>query len=76
MFLPYPSSAFVPIDSMPGWLHGFAEHQPVTQLIESMRGLLLGLPVGNAPWIALAWCAGLCALALAVAGVLFRRRTR
>lgn len=76
MFLPYPSSAFVPIDSMPGWLHGFAGHQPVTPLIESMRGLLLGLPVGNAPWIALAWCAGLCALALAAAGVLFRRRTR
>ncbi|MEV7675795.1 ABC transporter permease [Streptomyces sp. NPDC088752] len=76
MFLPYPSSAFVPIDSMPGWLHGFAGHQPVTPLIESMRGLLLDLPVGNAPWIALAWCAGLCALALAAAGVLFRRRTR
>ncbi|MFE5590444.1 ABC transporter permease [Streptomyces sp. NPDC056549] len=76
MFLPYPSSAFVPIDSMPGWLHGFAEHQPVTPLIESMRGLLLDRPVGDAPWIALAWCAGLFALALAASGVLFRLRTR
>ncbi|MFC9387162.1 ABC transporter permease [Streptomyces venezuelae] len=76
MFLPYPSSAFVPIDTMPGWLHGFAEHQPVTPLIESMRGLLLDQPVGNSPWIALAWCAGLLALAVAASGFLFRLRTR
>ncbi|AVH96295.1 transport permease protein [Streptomyces cinereoruber] len=76
MFLPYPSSAFVPIETMPSWLHGFAEHQPVTPLIESMRGLLLGQPAGDAPWIALAWCAGLLALALAASGYLFRLRTR
>ncbi|MGW0117764.1 ABC transporter permease [Streptomyces sp. NPDC003327] len=75
MFLPYPSSAFVPIDTMPGWLHGFAEHQPVTPLIESMRGLLLDRPVGAAPWTALAWCAGLLLLAVASSGALFRRRT-
>ena len=76
MFLPYPSSAFVPIDTMPSWLHGFAEHQPVTPLIESLRGLLLDQPVGNSPWIALGWCAGLLALAIAVSGFLFRLRTR
>ncbi|MFC7928963.1 ABC transporter permease [Streptomyces cinereoruber] len=76
MFLPYPSSAFVPIETMPSWLHGFAEHQPVTPLIESMRGLLLGQPAGDAPWIALAWCAGLLILALAASGYLFRLRTR
>ncbi|MER7908488.1 ABC transporter permease [Streptomyces sp. NPDC096068] len=76
MFLPYPSSAFVPIDTMPSWLHGFAEHQPVTPLIESMRGLLLGLPAGDAPWIALGWCAGLLALAVVASGFLFRLRTR
>ncbi|MFE4536332.1 ABC transporter permease [Streptomyces scopuliridis] len=75
MFLPYPSSAFVPIDTMPDWLHGFADHQPVTPVIESLRGLLLGLPVGSAPWVALAWCAGLLALALGLSGVLFRVRT-
>ncbi|WP_326811287.1 ABC transporter permease [Streptomyces scopuliridis] len=75
MFLPYPSSAFVPIDTMPDWLHGFADHQPVTSVIESLRGLLLGLPVGSAPWVALAWCAGLLALALGLSGVLFRVRT-
>ncbi|MFD8642313.1 ABC transporter permease [Streptomyces zaomyceticus] len=76
MFLPYPSSAFVPIDTMPSWLHGFADHQPVTPLIESLRGLLLDQPVGNSPWIALGWCAGLLTLAVAASGFLFRLRTR
>ncbi|MEV4948233.1 ABC transporter permease [Streptomyces sp. NPDC053755] len=76
MFLPYPSSAFVPIDTMPGWLHGFAEHQPVTPVIESLRGLLLDQPVGDTPWIALGWCAGLLALAVTASESLFRLRTR
>ncbi|MER5310901.1 ABC transporter permease [Streptomyces sp. NPDC002773] len=76
MFLPYPSSAFVPIDTMPSWLHGFAEHQPLTPVIESMRGLLLDQPVGNSPWIALGWCAALLALAVGASGCLFRLRTR
>ncbi|MEV6395654.1 ABC transporter permease [Streptomyces sp. NPDC051907] len=75
MFLPYPSSAFVPIHTMPSWLHGFAEHQPVTPLIESLRGLLLAQPVGTAPWTALAWCAGMLAAAVGASGVLFKLRT-
>jgi ABC-2 type transport system permease protein len=76
MFLPYPSSAFVPIDTMPTWIHGFAEHQPVTPVIETLRGLLLGTPVGNSPWQALAWCAGFLAISVAASGLLFRLRTR
>jgi ABC-2 type transport system permease protein len=75
MFLPYPSSAFVPVETMPSWLHGFAEHQPFTPLIESLRGFMLGTPVGASPWIALAWCGGILAVAVAATGVLFRRRT-
>lgn len=75
LFLPYPSSAFVPIDTMPSWIHGFAEHQPLTPVIESMRGLLLDTPVGNAPWFAAAWCGGILAVAVAASGYLFRRRT-
>ena len=75
MFLPYPSSAFVPIDTMPSWLHGFAEHQPTTPVIESLRGLLLDQPVGSAPLHAVAWSLGLLALAVAVSTPLFRRRT-
>jgi ABC-2 type transport system permease protein len=75
MFLPYPSSAFVPISTMPTWLRGFSEHQPTTPVIESLRGLLLGTPVGNSPWQALAWAAGILLVSIAVSGALFRRRT-
>ena len=75
MFLPYPSSAFVPISTMPSWLHGFARHQPTTPVIETLRGLLLGTPVGNAPWQALAWSGGILLVSVALSGMLFRRRT-
>jgi ABC-2 type transport system permease protein len=74
MFLPYPSSAFVPIDTMPAWVHGFARHQPATPIIESVRGLLLHTPVGNGPWLALAWCGGLLVASVAISGLLFHRR--
>lgn len=74
-FLPYPSSAFVPIETMPSWLHGFARHQPVTPVIETLRGLLLDAPVGSNPWQALAWCGGILVVSVAVAGVVFRRKT-
>ena len=75
MFLPYPSSAFVPIETMPAWLHGFATHQPVTPVIETLRGLLLGLPVGTSPLRAVAWCLGILVASVAASGVLFRLRT-
>ncbi|GIJ77589.1 ABC-2 type transport system permease protein [Micromonospora phaseoli] len=74
MFLPYPSSAFVPVETMPDWLRGFAENQPVTPVIESLRGLLLDTPVGSAPAHAAAWCLGLLAVAVVLSGLLFRRR--
>jgi ABC-2 type transport system permease protein len=75
MFLPYPSSAFVPVETMPTWIHGFADNQPFTPLIESLRGFLLGTPVGNSPWIALAWCVGILVVSVLATGRLFRRRT-
>ncbi|MFB7653718.1 MULTISPECIES: ABC transporter permease [unclassified Streptomyces] len=74
-FLPYPSSAFVPTDTMPSWLQGFAAHQPVTHVIEAVRGLLLGQPVGSTGWVALAWCTGILAVSAAASGALFKRRT-
>ena len=74
-FLPYASSAFVPVATMPSWLRGFASHQPVTPATETIRGLLLGTPVGTSPWLALGWCGGILALAVALSGWLFRRRT-
>ncbi|MBO0826262.1 MAG: ABC transporter permease [Streptosporangiales bacterium] len=59
MLLPFLSSAFVPTDSMPTVMRWFAEYQPFTPVTETIRGLLLGTPVGH-EWIAaLAWCAGL-----------------
>jgi ABC-2 type transport system permease protein len=76
MFVPYASSAFVPIDTMPSWLHGFARDQPVTPVIETMRGLLLDRPVGDSAWIALTWCGGIVVVSMALAAVFFRRRTR
>jgi ABC-2 type transport system permease protein len=75
MFLPYPSSAFVPIETMPAWLHGFAEHQPATPVIETLRGLLTGTPIGDSALLAIAWCASLILVSAILAGVLFHRRT-
>jgi len=59
LFLPYVSSGFVPTDSMPTALHAFAEHQPLTPIIETVRALLTGHSVGNNGLIAAAWCVGL-----------------
>jgi ABC-2 type transport system permease protein len=75
MFLPYASSAFVPVRTMPSWLHGFANNQPVTPVIESIRGLLLNTPVGDSPGRAVAWCAGILLVSLAGSTLLFRWRT-
>ncbi|MEU3628089.1 ABC transporter permease [Amycolatopsis coloradensis] len=57
MLLPFLGSGFVPTDSMPAWLRWFAEYQPFTPVIETIRGLLLGTPIGNSGWLAVGWCA-------------------
>jgi ABC-2 type transport system permease protein len=75
IFLPYPSSAFVPIDTMPGWIQGFAEHQPFTSVVESLRGLLLEGSGGSDVAAALGWSAALLATSIALCIVIFRRRT-
>lgn len=62
MVLPLLSSAFVPLDAMPGWFRPFAEYQPFTPAIETLRGLLLGTRIDDNWWIAVAWCLGLTAL--------------
>ena len=74
MFLPYPSSTFVPISTMPTWLQGFARNQPVTPVVETLRGLLLGQPDGQL-WAALGWCGGILIVSVLLSTVLFRRRT-
>ncbi|MGP4010650.1 ABC transporter permease [Streptomyces sp. 4N124] len=63
ILLPLISSAFVPLDAMPGWFQPIAEYQPFTPAIETLRGLLLlGTEIGNNGWIAVAWCLGLAVL--------------
>jgi ABC-2 type transport system permease protein len=57
VLLPFFGSGFVPTDSMPAGLRWFAEYQPFTPIIETLRGLLMDKPLGNNAWIALAWCA-------------------
>ena len=56
LFLPYLSSAFVPIATLPSWLRGFAEHQPITPVMETIRGLLVGSTVGAARLLGVGWC--------------------
>jgi len=59
IFLPFISSAFVPIGITPAVVRAFAENQPVTSIVDSVRSLLNSEPVGNEIWIALTWCAGI-----------------
>ncbi|MFE7571554.1 ABC transporter permease [Streptomyces sp. NPDC057539] len=74
--LPLISSAFVPIDAMPGWFQPIAEYQPFTPAIETLRGLLLGTEIGNNGWITIAWCLGLSALGYLWSTSLFKRDPR
>jgi ABC-2 type transport system permease protein len=74
MFLPYASSGFVPVHTMPAWIQGFAQHQPITPITETVRGLLLGTGAGSYAWQALAWCAAITAVSVAASSVLFERR--
>jgi len=74
MFLPYLSSAFVPVESMPEWLQGIAENQPLTPIIETIRGLLLGTEIGNSGWLAVGWCAFLLIVSVVLTKVLFRKK--
>ena len=69
ILLPVLGSGFVPTDSMPDGLRWFAEYQPFTPIIETLRGLLMDKPIGNNAWIALAWCA-----LIALGGYLWSKR--
>lgn len=73
MFVPYVSSAFVPTSTMPGWLRGFAEHQPATPIVEAVRGQLDSGASASDVAVAAAWCVGLAFLGYAWARMLFAR---
>ena len=74
IFLPFISSAFVPTASMSGPVRWFAEHQPVTPIVNAIHDLFTGQPVGSDIWIALAWCVGVLVVAFAFSMVIYRRR--
>jgi len=74
ILLPFVSSAFVPTDSMPAAVRIFAENQPVTSIVDTIRALLSNEPTGNAIWVALAWCVGILVVAYLVAVRLYRDR--
>ncbi len=69
VLLPFLGSGFVPTDSMPAGLRWFAEYQPFTPIIETLRDLLMNKPLGHDGWIALIWCA-----AIALGGYLWSKR--
>jgi len=79
MFIPYVSTAFVPAGTMPGWLRGFAAHQPFTPIVETMRGLWMGhtstgASVASQAGLAVAYCVAILVLSVAAASWLFRHR--
>jgi ABC-2 type transport system permease protein len=74
--LPFLSSTFVPADSMPVGVRWFAAHQPFTAVVESLRALLTGTPVGGTVYVALAWCAAIALVGYVWAQAAFRRGTR
>ncbi len=74
IFLPFISSAFVPTASMPGPVRAFAENQPVTSIVDAIRALLSGQPVGNDIWVALTWCVGIMLVAYIFAMRVYKKR--
>ncbi len=74
IFLPFVSSAFVPTESMPTVVRAFAENQPVTSIVDAIRALLYGQPVGNEIWVALAWCLGILVVAYVFAMLAYKHK--
>jgi ABC-2 type transport system permease protein len=74
IFLPFISSAFVPTSTMPGPVAAFAQNQPVTSIVDTIRDLFAQKPVSSEIWIALAWCIGILVVAYAFAMVIYRRK--
>jgi ABC-2 type transport system permease protein len=74
IFLPFISSAFAPTATMPGPVRAFADNQPTTSIVNTIRDLLTRQPVGTDIWTALAWCVGILIVAYIFAGISYRRR--
>jgi ABC-2 type transport system permease protein len=74
IFLPFISSAFVPTATMPGPVRAFADYQPTTSIVDTIRDLLTQQPAGTSIWTALAWCLGILTVACIFASIAYRRR--
>jgi ABC-2 type transport system permease protein len=74
MLLPYLSSSFVLISTLPVWLQGFAREQPINHAVEAIRALLLNGSVGDHAWITAIWCLAITAVMYSISRVLFRRQ--
>lgn len=73
--LTFASSAFVPTEGMNPVLKAFAENQPITHIIEAVRALILGTPIGSHGWLAVIWCIGILIVAIPITLWLFKRKT-
>ena len=73
--LTFASGAFAPTETLAGWIKPFAENQPITHVIESVRGLMLGTDVGSSAWLAIIWCVAAITVAMPLAAYLFRKKT-
>lgn len=73
--LTFASTAFVPAEGMNHYLRDFAVNQPISQVVEAVRALILGTPIGNHGWLAVIWSLGMLIVAIPLASILFRRKT-
>lgn len=74
IFLPFVSSAFVPTETIPGPVRFFAQNQPVTSMVDTIRKLLMQQPVGSGIWVALGWCLAILIAAYFASMAVYRRR--
>lgn len=73
--LTFASTAFVPAEGMNHYLRDFAVNQPISQVVEAVRALILGTPIGNHGWLAVVWSLGMLVVAVPVASIIFRHKT-
>ena len=73
--LTFASSAFVDPATMTSWLRPFAENQPITHIVDTFRGLMIGTPIGDAGWLSVVWLVGITIIAIPIASWLFRQKT-
>lgn len=76
MVLVFTSSGFAPTETMPPALRVFADYQPITPVIESVRSLMMGKPVGNNVWVAILWCVGICVVFRIMAMRVYKQRMK